>query len=664
MNSEKIFLNSDILEQSREICKFITEPEIRNRAVANVIAAKTAQDFFAEHQVDIETGLHNFNQILCSWDISDIYINNAYVDVRLYFNEDEICVPKSHFDNDLLPVAYMFVKLNENLSEAYVTGFITPDLIDQNKLADDYYFLSENDLMSYYDVEPLLFAEDNAIPENFEYSIYDFIDNKLTLSNDFCKILLQSQAARTKFADIAKTSNIFNFISIDSALNPEIQESTEDLSNKETNSDLTNNFDTVQDEINLDFTLENENTEDLDLKQDEEFLEAINSESDDIYEFPTETTPGISAIEDDTEIIDFEDNGNIDNESLNQEEFMDLESEETDTVVLTMTEDDLQDENSFTEENIIEETITEDDSAEEYIQELEQQTDAEDSADKQLVNIDTEEFSQEEDIIEEENTSTIEDSEEIIDANEDTEYETEDIFENTSETNSEHIDTLFNTGEEIHEAVVLTEQAPKKAKKVPFIGLIAFIGALGYFGYNKFVVNNTNNKPTQAPVQSVTTEPKVQKTATAMPNETIENNSIETNTVEGTATAYPAIEKNLDASILVSNLSINWEVPSTYISSSTAKRYLTKIGKIIQLNLKTELLLLSKPPITNKIVLELEFNKSLQKFGVKNVTLSSGESAIDDLIVKSVNNILSMNLSSNIGNIGNLQGNPLLVIRL
>ena len=88
------------------------------------------------------------------------------------------------------------------------------------------------------------------------------------------------------------------------------------------------------------------------------------------------------------------------------------------------------------------------------------------------------------------------------------------------------------------------------------------------------------------------------------------------------------------------------------------------MGKIIQLNLKTELLLQSKQPITNKIAVELEYDKASQKFNAKGILSSSGEPTIDDLILRTVKNALNINLNMNMGVFGSVAGNPVLVIKL
>ena len=148
-----------------------------------------------------------------------------------------------------------------------------------------------------------------------------------------------------------------------------------------------------------------------------------------------------------------------------------------------------------------------------------------------------------------------------------------------------------------------------------------------------------------------------------MPVETVENvNNVKSD--EGLSVSIPAIENNLDASIMISNLSINWEVPVAYASNNTAKRYFTKIGKIIQLNLKTELLLLTKMPISNIIKVELEYNTNSQKFNVKGILLSSGEKVVDEVIINTVNKVLNINLNMNMGAFDNISGNPILIINL
>lgn len=699
MTIKTILLEDEILEQSREVCKYLSEPDIRNKAVANVLAAKIAEQYFSEYQIDTTSSLHNIHQILCDWEISDIYINNVYIDVRLYFEEKDLCIPKLHFDNDLLPVAYMFLKLEKDLSSATVTGFITPDLVTKEKEAEEYYFIEENELLPLYEIEDLLSTETINLPDDLDVQIFDSLDGKIDLTSNLFKILLKSKEARFKFIDIAKTKTIFNFVSIDSAFIQDDEKPSEII-------DSTQELDLLQSEELIDLTLqdgiENDsfNEEDLETTETTDILSGNEG-----YEFPTETTPGIQDIERELdslypleEIVD----ENVSEEESDIIEAIDINTEDSslDTDILDSDEMDTDQQSNLTveldnedNESLIEEAsilISEDnqddfeniDITDEITTEpaliLDESNESIENANFSEANLGPQDLEAEtEPQIEEQDYSRqiIEDSDnniqgENIPVVDDISSEEEDesiISENYIEEaldeneNTSQIETLFETNESQVESEVLTQEAPKKRSAMSFLSLIAIIGAIGYFSYTKLITPNNNIPEKTVKPQVIKNE---EKNNIAMPVETIENITPEQKTEEGNALSLPAIEKNLDASILVSNLSVNWEVPSSYISNITAKRYFTKLGKIVQLNLKTELLLLSKPPITNKIVLDLEFNKSLQKFTVKGVSISSGEKSIDDIIIKTINSVLSMNMSSNMGIFNNLQGNPSLVIRL
>ena len=150
-----------------------------------------------------------------------------------------------------------------------------------------------------------------------------------------------------------------------------------------------------------------------------------------------------------------------------------------------------------------------------------------------------------------------------------------------------------------------------------------------------------------------------------MPNETVNDSKTPVqNNEAANSVSIPAIEQNLDASVLVSNLKVDWEVPEGYASNTSAKRYLIKLGKIVQLNLKSDLLLLNKPPIANRITVELRFNPNISKFEVVGIQSSSGEKNVDETILDTIKAALKMSLSSNTESFGHMQGNPILVIKL
>ncbi|MBQ7763964.1 hypothetical protein IJ384_01205, partial [bacterium] len=246
--------------------------------------------------------------------------------------------------------------------------------------------------------------------------------------------------------------------------------------------------------------------------------------------------------------------------------------------------------------------------------------------------------------------------------------------EDLNAENTAQIEELFSNNElgpDVDTEETYVQPSKKGGSKIiPLFGMLAIVAAIGYFGYTKFMNGELSKEslPVQNSVRekkNVSQKPVSSKPSkVAMPIETVDNVESKPQVDEGNAISLPDIEKNLDASILVSNLSVSWEVPASYLSSNTAKRYFTKMGKIIQLNLKTELLLLNKQPVTNKIRLELEFNKNSNKFDVKAVTTSSGEKVVDEVITQTVNNALNLNIKTNMSNFGNMAGNPVLIINL
>lgn len=552
-----IIIEENDLALAQTLCASISDTENRNRAIANILGTAIASKYFDPdvYNIDIENSLCKIPKVNEEFNISDLYVNNTYVDVRVYFNEEELCVPKLHFDNGILPEAYMFIKLSTNLSEGTVTGFITPKNIDTDNPKNDSYYLKEENLNSIYDIESL-FINKLDTAELSDDDVFSYLEDSLDYGKkiEFIKTLISSVSSRRIFTRIANAQDILKKVS---------------------------DYDT--DSIN-----ENK-------KPDENIDSLFNStEADSIeesflndFDYKTEVTPSSS------ELIE-----EVDNEFGNL-----IENENN--------EEPIQEEPTNTEE-------------------FESET-----------KIDTTELETETEISEEEN---------------------------------KEIGKLFADEENIR--TLDEEDNTPQIKKKSYSGLLTILILAfvlcggGYWWYS----NNNTQTPAdgevlnQVPIvanEDIQTGQNTSDTS-AMPNETV-NANIDTNinnNEAGASISIPEIEKNLDASVLVSNLKVDWEVPSSYVSNAYARRYLIKLGKIIQLNLKTELLLLSKPPISNKITVEIKYNPSRNRFEPLSIIDSSGEKTVDNTIMNTVDTVLKMNISTNFESFGKLQGNPVLIIHL
>lgn len=552
-----IIIEENDLALAQTLCASISDTENRNRAIANILGTAIASKYFDPdvYNIDIENSLCKIPKVNEEFNISDLYVNNTYVDVRVYFNEEELCVPKLHFDNGILPEAYMFIKLSTNLSEGTVTGFITPKNIDTDNPKNDSYYLKEENLNSIYDIESL-FINKLDTAELSDDDVFSYLEDSLDYGKkiEFIKTLISSVSSRRIFTRIANAQDILKKVS---------------------------DYDT--DSIN-----ENK-------KPDENIDSLFNStEADSIeesflndFDYKTEVTPSSS------ELIE-----EVDNEFGNL-----IENENN--------EEPIQEEPTNTEE-------------------FESET-----------KIDTTELETETEISEEENGE---------------------------------IGKLFADEENIR--TLDEEDNTPQIKKKSYSGLLTILilaFALCGGGYWWYSNNNTQTPAdgevlNQVPAvanEDIQTGQNTSDTS-AMPNETV-NANIDTNinnNEAGASISIPEIEKNLDASVLVSNLKVDWEVPSSYVSNAYARRYLIKLGKIIQLNLKTELLLLSKPPISNKITVEIKYNPSRNRFEPLSIIDSSGEKTVDNTIMNTVDTVLKMNISTNFESFGKLQGNPVLIIHL
>jgi len=536
-------VNVSILEKdlgyAQSVCANISDADKRERAMANVIGAKIASGFFSsqDYTVDAESGIHNLGTIVEVFDIADLYVNNAYVDVRVYFQDDELKIPEMHFKTGILPTAYMFIKLGEDLRSGEVMGFILPKMVDKSNAHSGMIILSETDLSSFEQIKDS-FNDVKEYTEDLSEDIYEFLEGSLEPVGivNLIKHLVKSKNGRIKLLKAIKAQSVFNIVS-DSFV-----QATDANSQSEAQIETTeDSAEVVNEADDLDGLFEMLGSN----EQDE------NESQNQAFEYSTEITP----------------------------------------------------------------------SGAELIESLDSQID-----------------------------------EQALDESENIEQEDQAV-----EENSEDIETLFTN----ESNSVKLGKKKNSSFALIFVLLLVLSGAGIYFWYT-----NMNNQP-QEISDNIQTEAQIsedtysgQPEADVMPVETVEKDKIKINKEEGNSATVAAIERNLDSSILVSNLKVDWEVPAGYASNTAAKRYLIKLGKIIQLNLKTELLLLSKPPLSNKITVELTYNPTIERFELVGIKDSSGEKTVDDTILSAIKTALGYKISSNVASFAKLQGNPILVIRL
>ena len=154
-NSNIIAIEEKEKEDARALTQSFARSDVKSRAYINALGAEILLKYFEKENIIKERtyNLHNIRKILEEFDISDVKLSNIHIDVRVVFDENQIFIPKSHFEYDLLPDIYVVFKLAKDHSNVEFLGFFEPKLINKNNANDKYYFIEKEKLSSPVDLK-------------------------------------------------------------------------------------------------------------------------------------------------------------------------------------------------------------------------------------------------------------------------------------------------------------------------------------------------------------------------------------------------------------------------------------------------------------------------------------------------------------------------------
>lgn len=123
----------------------------RKRAYSSLVALYALIDALEKTDNDVQKSMTLFrNPILNEqYEISDVYINNWHIDVRVYVEGDAVLVPKSHYDNGITPDFYAVVKVDKTLKRAELVGFADTQNVEKQPFDYHYCSILIKDLISY-----------------------------------------------------------------------------------------------------------------------------------------------------------------------------------------------------------------------------------------------------------------------------------------------------------------------------------------------------------------------------------------------------------------------------------------------------------------------------------------------------------------------------------
>ena len=143
-----INIEEDDLQDAKLSSLDFVDKKTRKRAFLNVLGARLAMKMLFSQKIEATNlySLYTIHNVLNELDIADIYFQGIKIDVRVVFNKEEIFIPKSHFEWDLLPDLYLVFDLAEDFSGVEFIGFFEPKTLNTQNENKDFYFYEHDRL--------------------------------------------------------------------------------------------------------------------------------------------------------------------------------------------------------------------------------------------------------------------------------------------------------------------------------------------------------------------------------------------------------------------------------------------------------------------------------------------------------------------------------------
>ena len=159
-----IYIEQDNKTEAEFMSRSFVKGSVKNRAYINALGAELVMKYLRSEGIDTNNvhNIHSISKILEQFDVSDILLPNIHIDVRVVFDENQIFIPKSHFEYGLVPDAYAVLKLSKDFSYVEFLGYFEPKILNKRNENKDYYFIEKEKLFS---------------PATFTKFVKDFVGN-------------------------------------------------------------------------------------------------------------------------------------------------------------------------------------------------------------------------------------------------------------------------------------------------------------------------------------------------------------------------------------------------------------------------------------------------------------------------------------------------------
>lgn len=208
-----IYVEENDKKEAGILTNGLLNKDIKSRAYINALGAELGLKYLALENISTDKtyNLHNVHKLLEEFDISDIMLSNIHIDVRVVFDENQIFIPKSHFEYNIVPDIYLVFLLAEDSSHVKFLGFFEPKLINKNNQNSDYYFIEKEKLTAPINLKEFIenfkgnrtqsLSDDiNNTAETLMVSVVDQNASKEEMK-ELLKYLTQSSMLRDRFIE-------------------------------------------------------------------------------------------------------------------------------------------------------------------------------------------------------------------------------------------------------------------------------------------------------------------------------------------------------------------------------------------------------------------------------------------------------------------------------
>ena len=282
-----IYIEQKEKDEATLLLKGFTSPNLRKRVFINALGAELLMKYLAQEGINVANvyNMHNIFKIREEFDVADVMLPNIHIDVRVVYDKDIIFVPKSHFENNLVPDVYVVFNMAQDAAHVDFLGFIQPKNIDKSRQNSEYYFIDKEQLVHPFEFVEFVKNFDGNTTEAFSDDLYNnalaLIDNDIsdTKKHELINALKKSSALREEMIEFDN----FEWLSYNASKEDIIDTTTSEMS-------VIDEFDLFEekdefgfeDDNSSDETDENEETENPEESEEEVSSQADNSDTTDV----------------------------------------------------------------------------------------------------------------------------------------------------------------------------------------------------------------------------------------------------------------------------------------------------------------------------------------------------------------------------------------------